>query len=205
MMFHEIPWGSMRFYDVSVNRSVPTEANRGLTSYRVPRKLYCNTPEGFSKQFGLLLLLCRAWYGLKEVLLLWYQDLAKTFQDLGLTQIPNTPCLFANDDLIVFFYVDDIVVLVHPSKQDIHKDFQDKLFKQYELRSMGQFNWFLGIRVVRDISQRSTWLIQDAFIDKVATKYNLMEGATILPNFPMADTQLKPYAEVIDQALKKRY
>jgi hypothetical protein len=24
----------MRFYDVPVNRSVPTEANRGLTSYR---------------------------------------------------------------------------------------------------------------------------------------------------------------------------
>jgi hypothetical protein len=24
----------MRFYDVSVNRSVPTEANRGLSSYR---------------------------------------------------------------------------------------------------------------------------------------------------------------------------
>jgi hypothetical protein len=24
----------MRFYDVLVNRSVPTEANRGLTSYR---------------------------------------------------------------------------------------------------------------------------------------------------------------------------
>jgi hypothetical protein len=33
MRFHEIPWSSMRFYDVSVNRSVPTEANRGLTSY----------------------------------------------------------------------------------------------------------------------------------------------------------------------------
>jgi hypothetical protein len=25
----------MRFYDVLVNRSVPTEANRGLTSYKV--------------------------------------------------------------------------------------------------------------------------------------------------------------------------
>jgi hypothetical protein len=35
-MFHGISWdsmGSMRFYDVPVNRSVPTEANRGLTSY----------------------------------------------------------------------------------------------------------------------------------------------------------------------------
>jgi hypothetical protein len=33
MGFHEVLWNSMRFYDVLVNRSVPTEANRGLTSY----------------------------------------------------------------------------------------------------------------------------------------------------------------------------
>jgi hypothetical protein len=33
MMFYEIPWGFMRFYNVSVNQSVLTEANRGLTSY----------------------------------------------------------------------------------------------------------------------------------------------------------------------------
>jgi hypothetical protein len=144
-------------------------------------------------------------YGLKEAPLLWYQDLAKTLQELGLKQIPNTPCLFANDDLIVFFYVDDIVVLVHPSKLDVYKEFETKLFSRYELRSMGQLNWFLGIRVVHDISQRSTWLIQDAFIDKVATKYNLMEGATTLPEFPMADTKLKPYTGTVDEALKKRY
>jgi hypothetical protein len=25
----------MRFYNISVNQSVPTEANRGLTSYRI--------------------------------------------------------------------------------------------------------------------------------------------------------------------------
>jgi hypothetical protein len=32
MMFHEILWSSIRFYDVSVNQSVPTEVNRGVTS-----------------------------------------------------------------------------------------------------------------------------------------------------------------------------
>jgi hypothetical protein len=79
-------------------------------------------------------------YGLKEAPLIWYRDLAKTLQDLGLKQIPNTPCLFANDDLIVFFYVDNIVVLVHPSKLNIHKAFENKLFSRYELRSMGQLN-----------------------------------------------------------------
>jgi hypothetical protein len=33
MRFHGIPWGFMRFYDVSVNQSVPTETNRDLISY----------------------------------------------------------------------------------------------------------------------------------------------------------------------------
>ena len=70
---------------------------------------------------------------------------------------------------------------------------------------MGQLNWFLGIRVVRDISYCSTWLIQDAFIDKVVTKYNLIEGATTLPDFPMADTKLNTYTGTVDEALKRRY
>jgi hypothetical protein len=181
------------------------DAMNAFLNARVPRKLFCNTPEGFTHQFGSLLLLCRALYGLKEAPLLWYQDLAKTLQDLSLKQIPNTPCLFANDELIVFFYVDDIVVLVHPSKLDIHKEFENKLFSRYKLRSIGQLNWFLGICVVRDMPQRSTWLIQDAFIDKAATKYNLMEGATTLPDFPMTDTKLELYTGTINEALKKRY
>jgi hypothetical protein len=32
-MFQNLPWNSMRFYDVPVNQSVLTEVNRSLTSY----------------------------------------------------------------------------------------------------------------------------------------------------------------------------
>jgi hypothetical protein len=46
MGFHEVPWNSMRFYDVLVNRSVPTEANRGLTSYMMSSLvIICQQPE----------------------------------------------------------------------------------------------------------------------------------------------------------------
>jgi hypothetical protein len=38
-MFHGILWGSLRFYNVLVNRSVPTETNRSLTSYTRLQKL----------------------------------------------------------------------------------------------------------------------------------------------------------------------
>ena len=46
------------------------DAMNAFLNARVPRKLYCNTPEGFTNQFGSLLLLCRALYGLKEAPLL---------------------------------------------------------------------------------------------------------------------------------------
>jgi hypothetical protein len=42
--------------------------------------------------------------------------------------------------------------------------------------------------------------MQDLFIDKFTAKYNLVEGATTLPEFPMADTQLQPYTGMIDKA-----
>jgi hypothetical protein len=54
MGFHEVPWNSMRFYDVLVNRSVPTEANRGLTSYSISRedRLATAKPNRTGSQLG---------------------------------------------------------------------------------------------------------------------------------------------------------
>jgi hypothetical protein len=38
MRFYDVSWNSMRFYDIPVNQSVPTKANRGLTSYTKMRE-----------------------------------------------------------------------------------------------------------------------------------------------------------------------
>jgi hypothetical protein len=76
--------------------------------------MYCQTPEGFTTEFGELLELQRALYSLKEAPLLWYQELLSTLKKLSLKPVPGVPCLFTSDRLIVFFYVDDIIVLVHP-------------------------------------------------------------------------------------------
>jgi hypothetical protein len=136
----------------------------------VNRKLFCYTPEGFTKQYGELLLILRALYGLKEALLLWYAELQKTLKKLELKPVPGVPCLFANHDLIVFFYVDDIVVLVHPSKLGYKEEFKKRLLQIYDLRILSELSWFLRIRVIRDRPSKSIWLIQDSFIDKVTSR-----------------------------------
>jgi hypothetical protein len=74
---------------------------------------------------------------------------------------------------MVFFYVDDICVLSYPSNADTYKQFRSELFKEYEIRDIGELKWFLGIRVVRDRARRRLWLCQDAYIAKMSAKFGL--------------------------------
>lgn len=84
------------------------------------KRVYVQTPELYVEQLGRLLKLKRALYGLKDAPLLWYKHLKETLIRLGLRPVKDVPCLFTNDRLIVFFYVDDIVVLVHPDHLGDH-------------------------------------------------------------------------------------
>ncbi|KAI1676362.1 Pol protein [Pyrenophora tritici-repentis] len=57
----------------------------------------------------------KALCGLKASPLLWYKELTKTLKELGLQEAKEAPCLWRNEKLIVFFYLDDIVVLARPA------------------------------------------------------------------------------------------
>ncbi len=112
--------------------------------------LYVWTPEGFKSKYGKILLLLRALYGLREAPLLWYQEFRRTLRKLGLEPVDNAPCVWINKHLIIFFYVDNIIILVHPSNLHVHQQFEEELLNIYKIRKLGQLKWFLGIRVVRD-------------------------------------------------------
>ena len=51
--------------------------------------------------------------------------------------------------------------------------FESKLMNKYEIQKLGEVEHFLGVRIVRDRSQRKLWLVQDSYIDKIAKKYNI--------------------------------
>jgi len=53
-----------------------------------------------------------ALYGLKVLLLLWYKELINTLAKFGLKPILSTNCLYTDRRLIVFFYIDNIAILI---------------------------------------------------------------------------------------------
>jgi hypothetical protein len=133
-------------------------------------------------------------YGLKDAPLLWYEHLKKTLKKLDLKPVEGVQCLFTSNRLIVFFYVDDIVVLVHASYLSHQLQFEQELKKEYEIRSLGELRWFLGIRVLRNKPQRRIYLIQDSFIDKVTSKFeintsNRATGAPLVEDYLEASTE----------------
>jgi Reverse transcriptase (RNA-dependent DNA polymerase) len=112
-------------------------------------------------------------------------------EELGLHPVPGVNCLYANDWLILFFYVDDVVSMCHKQQTDRLRAFEQALFARFEMRSLGDPQWFLGIRITRDRNARKLWLYQDSYIAKIANKFNLT-GCTRAPRTPLPTEGVPP-------------
>ena len=55
---------------------------------------------------------------------------------LRLKPVLDINCLFSNSKLIIFFYIDDIIILYHLSNIFIYKEFKEKLLDAYKIREI---------------------------------------------------------------------
>jgi hypothetical protein len=175
------------FFDLDIFQF---DAVNAFTNADIDETVFVRAPDGLQKE-GICYRLLKALYGLPRSPLLWFNDIARTMKEFGLTQVPEAQCLFVNQFLIIFFYVDDIVILCHPSHNEHYLKLRTKLYDTYELRQIDKFEWFLGIRVVRDRKERKIWLCQDAYWEKIAATFGLTKGP--FPHTPMSTDELTSY------------
>jgi hypothetical protein len=170
------------------------------------RTLYVRTPDGFRDKYGQTLRLLRALYGLKEAPRLWALHLQASLRKLGLHHVHGFPCLWMNNRVILFFYVDDIIILYHPDYQEDFEKLERQLIELYNLRQIGDVKWFLGIRVERVIASRQLYLVQDAFINKVCTEFDLIRADGRYPSTPLSSTsRLEIYDGISEPSNTKTY
>jgi hypothetical protein len=106
--------------------------------------------------------------------MLWHRELSSALEDLGPWPVPGVNCVYVNDWLILFFYVDDIVALCTKSNVAKLGEFETQLLKKFEMRALGELKWFLGIRIPRSRSERKIWLCQSSYLCKIAAKFGLV-------------------------------
>lgn len=97
--------------------------------------VYIKCLDGFTIK-GKYLLLRRALYGLRQSPRLWHNNLSQELTKLGLKPVSGEPCLYYNDQLIVFFYVDDICAASTKGNQSELLSFKTALIKKYEIKDL---------------------------------------------------------------------
>ena len=73
-----------------------------------------------------------------------------------------------NKDIIIFFYVDNIVICYQKKDKKMAKNAIIGLKAWYVMNELESLKWFLEIHVFRDKAKRLLWLSQESYIDKLA-------------------------------------
>ena len=174
--------------------AVQIDAISAFTNGILDEEVYTYLPDGF-KQPGKVLQLQRALYGLRRSPLIWLREFSHTLIKLGLQPIPEAQCLFTNRCIIVFFYVDNVVILYHKRHQAEFREFKQSLLQTYDFKDLGKLKWFLGIRILRDRNIQRLWLCQDSYIEKMAKSFNLLDSANQKTPLSTEETVLTPNTE----------
>ena len=88
------------------------DAVNAFSNSSIDEPTYCKPPVGWKRSTAILLLLLKALYGLKQLPALWYRHFSQTLVEIGLEPVAGIDRFFTNDFMILFFFVDDIVILV---------------------------------------------------------------------------------------------
>ena len=120
-------------------------------------EIFMKMPDGHRRP-GRILRLQKALYGLRKSPRLWQRHFTTTLREIGFETVPHEPCCMRRDGIIIFFYVDDIVLAFRKSMQDEAEKTARQLQTRYTLTGGNDLQWFLGIAVVRDRKRKKIWL-----------------------------------------------
>jgi hypothetical protein len=150
--------------------------------------VFMRMPPGH-RRFGTILKLNKALYGLRRSPLLWQRTLSGALRKLGFKAVPHEPCAFTRNGVIIFFYVDDIVIAFREAQRQEALRTMIQLRSRYQLTGGEPLQWFLGMEVLRDRMRGLLWLSQASYIDKIAT----LAQTKTSPDSPMGKEELLPY------------
>jgi hypothetical protein len=164
--------------------------------------IYMKQPEGFVEP-GYEEYVCKlihTIYGTMQGAHDWYETLSKTYTNLGYTTSNADPCVrFKKENgnyTITDTYTDDIFGASNDDKEVKRR--KDEIGKVWEIKDVGENEYFLGMRVQQDLNLGTIRLTQRPYWEHVINRFRL-EGITPrntpLPTGISLDTNMSPKTE----------
>jgi hypothetical protein len=114
-------------------------------------EIYMQQPAGFVEGEDLVCHLLKSIYGLKQASREWYQLLLVFLLENGFTPSRMDPCIFLRENIIIFIYVDDLLIAAR-TKEKLEQ-FSDLMKTRFSIKDLGAPEWILGMQVNRNCDE----------------------------------------------------
>jgi hypothetical protein len=94
-------------------------------------------------------------------------------KDLELIFLLEINCLYFNEWIVLFFYVNYIMIISLKKNTNDIQIFEKTLMQRFEMRILDELKWFLKLRITRDQINQKIWLCQNSYVIKMTAKFNL--------------------------------
>jgi hypothetical protein len=146
-------------------------------------QIYCHMSNEY-KQFKMIFKLFRALYDQRNSFLLWLRILIDKCIELELNFIFDEFCLLSNNnEILMFFYVSDIVFAFTASRKKDVENLIRRLKDIFDIRNLNSLNFFLDVRILQKLD--TIRLIQNFYMNKLIKNYviNIEYKATTLLSY----------------------
>ncbi|KAK6149390.1 hypothetical protein DH2020_016915 [Rehmannia glutinosa] len=114
-------------------------------------------------------------YGLKQASRSWNIRFDQAVRSFGFSRVPMNPCVYKRIQgakvVFLVLYVDDILLI--GNNVEVLSDVKGWLNNQFEMKDLGEANYILGIKLLRDRKNKLLALSQASYIDKILAKFNM--------------------------------
>lgn len=164
------------------------DIKNAFTESHLKEDIFLAPPQGVVVSKGKVLKAMRSLYGLKQAGRDW-NLLLKDFliNKCGFTQSLADPCLFINNirKLYLLVYVDDIAAASDNIKQIDW--FYRALSARFHAKNLGEIGKLLGVRITRDRKNKTIYLDQEQYLDKVLCQFGVSKAKHKAKTIPAAD------------------
>jgi hypothetical protein len=122
--------------------------------------------------------------------MLWQKHFTTTLKSMGFQEVLHELCCMIKDRILLFFYVDDIIVAYYKNKLDAATGAVNMLKEKYTITGGDDLQWFLSVEIIRLRDQHLIQLSQALYVEKIS---RLAYNISVRHDTPMAAVELKLY------------